>query len=212
MTTSINILAQRSSGVLLPVFSLPAPCGIGDLGPGAYRFIDFLENAGQSCWQILPLGPTSADLGHSPYMSPSALAGNPLLISPELLVKDGLLQLHQLAYPHFSDFTVDYRQVRDHKDYLLSLAWTAFQGPENAGLLDDFMAAHPWVQDFGLFLALKDWHSQTAWFQWPKPLRKRDKDALAAAHKELRAEVRRHCFQQYLFFSQFQRLKRYAGI
>ena len=210
MTTSINILAQRSSGVLLPVFSLPAPCGIGDLGPGACRFIDFLESAGQSYWQILPLGPTSADLGHSPYMSPSALAGNPLLISPELLVEDRLLQAHQLAYPEFSDYTIDYRRVRDHKHYLLSLAWDAFQGPGHAGLLDDFMAAQPWVQDFGLFMALKDWHNQAAWFQWPKPLRLREKEALAAARQELKAEVRRYCFQQYLFFEQWGRLKEYA--
>ena len=210
MTTSINILAQRSSGVLLPVFSLPAPCGIGDLGHGAYHFINFLKRAGQSCWQILPLGPTSADLGHSPYMSASALAGNPLLISPELLVEQGLLQSHQLAYPDFSDYTIDYRRVQDHKHYLLSLAWDAFQGPAHAGLLDDFMVAQPWVQDFGLFMALKDWHNQAAWFQWPKPLRLREKDALAAAHKELQAEVRRYCFQQYLFFEQWGRLKGYS--
>lgn len=210
MTTSINILAQRSSGVLLPVFSLPAPCGIGDLGHDAYHFVDFLEAAGQSYWQILPLGPTSADLGHSPYMSASALAGNPLLISPELLVEQGLLQAHQLAYPDFSDHTIDYRQVEDHKQYLLSLAWSTFQGPAHAGLLDDFMAAKPWVQEFGLFMALKDWHNQAAWFQWPKPLRLREKDALAAAHTELKAEVRRYCFQQYLFFEQWDRLKNYA--
>ena len=210
MVTSINILAQRSSGVLLPVFSLPSPCGIGDLGQGAYHFIDFLANAGQSCWQILPLGPTSADLGNSPYMSASALAGNPLLISPELLVADGLLRPHQLAYPEFSDYTINYQQVRNHKEYLLSLAWETFQGPACAGRLDDFIAAQPWVQEFGLFLALKDWHNQAAWFQWPKPLRMRDTNALAAAHRELRAEVRKHCFKQYLFFEQWQRLKNYA--
>ena len=83
MEPLVNILAQRSSGVLLPVFSLPSPGGIGDLGPGARRFVDFLEAAGQSWWQFLPLGPTAADLGESPYMSPSALAGNPLLVSPK---------------------------------------------------------------------------------------------------------------------------------
>lgn len=210
MTTSINILAQRSSGVLLPVFSLPAPCGIGDLGPGAYRFIDFLKRAGQSCWQILPLGPTSADLGHSPYMSASALAGNPLLISPELLVEEGLLRPEQLSYPDFSVYTVDYQRVQDHKTYLFSLAWETFQKSAHAADLEAFIAAQPWVEEYGLFLALKERHHQAAWFQWPEPLRLRDKGALQAARQELRAEIRRHCFLQYLFFSQWQGLKDYA--
>ncbi|MGI6637593.1 MAG: 4-alpha-glucanotransferase [Desulfobulbus sp.] len=210
MTTSINILQKRSSGVLLPVFSLPAPCGIGDLGPGAYTFIDFLAKAGQSCWQILPLGPTSGDLGHSPYMSASALAGNPLLISPELLVEGGLLQAHQLAYPDFSAYNIDYHRVEAHKKYLLELAWEAFQGPANVGRLDDFIAAHPWAQDYGLFLALKDWYDQAAWFEWPKPIRKRDAKALLAAQKDLHSAIRKHCFKQYLFFEQWQRLRLYA--
>lgn len=210
MTTSINILAQRSSGVLLPVFSLPAPCGIGDLGPGAYRFIDFLERAGQSCWQILPLGPTSADLGHSPYMSASALAGNPLLISPELLVEEGLLRPEQLSCPDFSVYTIDYRRVQDHKEYLFSLAWEAFQKSTHAASLEAFIAAQPWVEEYGLFLALKERYRQAAWFQWPEALRLHNKKNLQAARRKLRAEIRRHCFLQYLFFNQWQRLKDYA--
>ncbi len=210
MPTSINILAERSSGVLLPVFSLPAPCGIGDMGPWAYRFIDFLENAGQSCWQLLPLGPTSADLGHSPYMSASALAGNPLLISPELLVAEGLLQPHQLAYPGFSDYSIDYRRVEEHKRYLFALAWEGFQGSVHAARLDAFIAEQPWVQEYGLFLALKQHYKQAAWYQWPQPLRMREAAALQAARQDLRAEIRRHCFLQYLFFMQWQQLKRYA--
>ena len=210
MLTSVNILAQRSSGVLLPVFSLPSPCGIGDLGPDAYRFVDFLKSAGQSFWQILPPGPTSEGAGHSPYMSDSALAGNPLLISPELLLEDGLVQQHQLAGSDFSPYTVEYRKVAEYKEGLFTLAWEAFQKSNRAGRLDDFLCANPWAAEYGLFLALKEAQQQKPWFQWSANLRTRKKADLDKARRQLEAEIRKHCFRQYLFFDQWQRLRKYA--
>ena len=211
MTHSVNILAQRSSGVLLPVFSLPSPGGIGDLGPGARRFVDFLEASGQSWWQFLPLGPTAADLGESPYMSPSALAGNPLLISPELLAEDGLLPPDRVACPDASEYGVHYDRVRAHKAETLALAWEAFQRRGRMDELEAFMKERPWAREYGLFLALKEAHRQAAWFQWAEPLRRRDKTALAAARKTFAAEIRRHCFAQYLFHRQLSDLKEYAA-
>ena len=211
MATQVNIFSQRSSGVLLPVFSLPGACGIGDLGPAAYRFVDFLQRAGQSFWQILPLGPVSAGTGHSPYTSVSALAGNPLLISPELLMADGLLEAHQLACPDFSAFTVDYERVVQHKRHLFALAWAAFQSPAHAGQLEDFMAANPWVLDYGLFLALKESQGGAAWYQWPEELRRRKQAPLDRARRQLDTAIRRHCFLQYLFFRQWQRLRSHAA-
>ena len=208
--TQVNICAQRSSGVLVPLFSLPSPGGIGDLGPGALRFLDFLESAGQSFWQILPAGPTSAGAGNSPYMSDSALAGNPLFISPEVLAADGLLRPEDLRGPDWSPFSVDYDRVRAHREALLDKAWASFQGQaagQHAERFAAFLEAQTWAEDYGLFLALKAVHKERAWWQWPEDLRLRKKSALTAARKELDAEIRRHCFRQYLFFDQWRQLR-----
>ena len=124
--TSVNILRQRSSGILLPVFSLPGPFGIGDIGLSARNFIDFLQKSRQSSWQILPLGPTSPMFGNSPYMSYPAFAGNPLLISVEDLVEQGLVGQQDLANLGFSEYQVDYQRAAAFKNNLLQAAWRRF--------------------------------------------------------------------------------------
>ena len=152
--------ATRSSGILLHPTSLPGRFGIGDLGPTAYTWIDQLVRARQKWWQILPLGPTG--YGDSPYQCFSAFAGNPLLISPELLVKDGLLMPHDLAAGPFRDDRVIFGWVVDWKKGLLTRAWENFQAKRDSALHDavaefsDQRAA--WLEDFSLFMALKEAH------------------------------------------------------
>src|SRR5690554_566304 len=118
---------ERSSGILMHITSLPSAFGIGDLGPVAYRFVDFLKDSGHHYWQILPINPTADTFAHSPYSSFSAFAGNPLLISPELLVKDGFLSKNDLKdVPGFNDQTVEYAKVVAYKTSLLEKAYAAF--------------------------------------------------------------------------------------
>lgn len=209
----VNILQERSSGILLPVFSLPGSAGIGDIGTPAKQFIDFLKKSGQSCWQILPLGPTSPLFGNSPYMSFSAFAGNPLFVSVDLTVKEGLVkekEIHPL--PSFSEYTVDYHQVAEYKNSILAMAWKRFQSrAESRNTLNDFIDSHPWVTDYGLFLALKDNYQGQPWFRWPLPLRQRQPLALKQATSNFTEKINYFIFEQYLFFSQWQQLRTYAN-
>ncbi len=206
-----QIIRKRSSGVLLPVFSLPSPWGIGDLGPGASAFIDFLAAAGQSYWQILPLGPTGTVFGNSPYMSPSAMAGNPLFISPDLLMDQGLLHREDLGATGFSEYQVEYDRVASWKRRLLLQAWKSFRGDAaNRDRLEVFIRAQPWVREHALFLALKKRFRDRGWFHWPRELRQREKAALRQARADLADEVEYGCFEQYLFSSQWQGLRAHA--
>ena len=208
----VNILGQRSSGILLPVFSLPGPFGIGDMGGSARLFIDFLHSSGQSCWQILPVNPTNAIFGNSPYMSYSSFAGNPLFISPELLLAQGLVRESETTPPVFSEYTIDYPKAVAYKERLLALAWEHFQ--HNCHLddaLGDFVRLNSWVSDHGLFLALKEAYRGMPWYKWPPSLRHRHPDALAQAARQHRERVRYHIFVQYLFFMQWQQLRTYAA-
>ena len=211
--TFVNILRQRSSGILLPVFSLPGADGIGDLGPSALRFIDFLKNSGQRCWQVLPLGPTSPLFGNSPYMSPSAFAGSPLLISLDLLVEQGLLlSKDKEGIGSFSEYTVDYPQVERYKNTMLTLAWQRFlTRPNGKALLAEFAVTHPWCVDYGLFLALKEQFRGAPWFAWPIALRQRQAEPLAQAVELHKAHISRILFEQFLFFAQWRALRQYAA-
>ena len=207
----VNILRQRSSGILLPLFSLPGPLGIGDLGEAARDFIDFLHRAGQSAWQILPLGPTSPVFGDSPYMSFSTFAGNPLFISPEMLARDGLLPADRVEAAGFSEYAVDYPRVTAVREGLLRAAWAVFRArPQAADILAKFRADHPWAAGHGLFLALKQQFAGAPWYRWPEPLRHRQQAALAEARLELADEIDFFVFEQYLFFDQWHRLRAYA--
>ena len=205
---------RRSAGVLLHVTSLPAPYGVGDLGPAAFRWVDTLARAHQSWWQILPLGPPGA--GHSPYQSFSAFAGNPTLISPDALMGDGLLRRADLTSANFpAAGPVDYERAGAFKAGLLAKAWERFTAGGAARPLksafEKFSAAQAaWLDDFALFMALKDAHGAANWTDWPIDLVRRKPAALRDARRELADAVGRHRFAQFLFFRQLDALRTYA--
>ena len=205
--------STRSAGVLLHPTSLPGPYGIGDLGPAARTWVDSLARAQQQWWQILPLGPTG--YGDSPYQCFSAFAGNPNLISPQLLVDDGLLESGDVANVHFPAEHVDYGAIIPFKYGILAQAWERFQGGRAAALkeaFDSFKRTNAgWLDDYALFMALKEAHGGKSWHEWPAPLRARESKALAAARKELSQRMARHQFQQFLFFRQWRGLKQFAN-
>jgi 4-alpha-glucanotransferase len=201
---------SRSSGILLHPTSLPGPFGIGDLGPEAQAFADFLETAGQGLWQVLPLGPTG--YGDSPYACYSAFAGNTLLISPEQLVVDGLLTEEQCpGLPSSSGERIDFAAAHKHKDQILLNAFAAFKRDSNAQIRDDsaeFCRRHiAWLDDYALFRALKDEHGGVAWNEWQPALVRREPAALEAARQKLIDEIEAQKFYQFLFFRQWFALK-----
>jgi 4-alpha-glucanotransferase len=203
----------RSAGILLHPTSLPGPYGIGDLGPTAYAWVDALLRAGQSWWQVLPLGPTG--YGDSPYQSFGAFAGNCNLLSPELLQRDGLLQQAELADVHFPTGRVDYANVIPFKAWLLVKAWERFRAgaaAELRGAFDEFRAREAaWLDDFALFVALTQERGGGTWTEWPRELLYREPAALDAARRRLANEVGLRQFGQFLFFRQLADLKRYAN-
>ncbi len=204
-------LNRRLAGILLHPTSLPGPYGIGDLGPEAYRFLDWLASAGLAYWQVLPLGPTS--FGDSPYQCFSAFAGNPLLVSPEFLVRDGLLDQSEIAPPPFPPGRVDYGWVIQWKRELFSKAFERFRCgavPQLRANYDEFRArpdVTKWLDDFALFMACKDAHGGQPWNTWGPELRAFRKNAVAKAHKELAESVEYHRFCQFLFFHQWDALR-----
>ncbi len=220
----------RASGILLHPTSLPGPYGIGDLGPSAWRFAATLAEAGQSYWQILPLGPTG--YGDSPYQTFSAFAGNPLLISPEALLDDGLIlpdeaeqaragrddSAEQVVGARQDDAgergnpaSVDFAGVIARKTRLLDAAFRRFErvaAPSQRDEVDRFARTHAaWLGDFALFMALKDAFGGRAWPTWDADIAARDPEALRRWSATLHYETRRHAFAQYLFFSQWEALR-----
>ena len=203
----------RSSGVILHPTSLPGPDGIGDLGPEAYQWVNFLKEAGFSLWQILPLGPTG--YGDSPYQAFSAFAGNPYLISTALLLDSDLLSGEDLNdRPAFPDEYVDYGGVFHWKFKLLDRAFARFQSHASPELKAEMAAFQTqesaWLEDFSLFMAIKESQRGVSWDQWPEPLRNRQADALAAFRRSHPDSVMRHVFRQFLFYRQWQSLHAYA--
>lgn len=201
----------RSAGILLHVTSLPGPHGIGDLGPVAHRWVDTLADARQTWWQILPLGPPGA--GDSPYQCFSAFAGNPMLISPELLRTDGLLTRADLDTGRFPTDHVDFARVRQLKGDLLARAYDQFTRRRALhGAFDKFRREQAaWLDDFALFMALRDAYPDQSWTDWPKELVQRKTAALKRARQEFREAAERHAFTQFLFYRQMADLKRYAN-
>ncbi len=200
----------RSSGILLHPTSLPSPYGIGDLGTSAYHFIDFLEQSGQRFWQVLPLTPTG--YGNSPYMSFSAIAGNPLLISPELLRQDGLITTDRFDRS-FPQDVVDFDQVIPYKRELLAHAYSNALTQESLQKnLEEFCEEQAaWLDDYALFMALAEAHPHHSWHQWDQDLARRDPQALAAAREKYSDTIGLHQFQQYCFFKQWHNLRTYAN-
>lgn len=203
----------RSAGVLLHPSSLPSPYGIGDLGPTAYAWIDALAQAELTWWQILPLGPTG--FGDSPYQCFSAFAGNPYLVSPQGLIEDGLLKADELPITVFPADHVEYGSVITFKNHLLRQAWEHFRKGRAASLREPFqkfvIEEAAWLDDFALFMAIKESEHGQSWQEWPEPARLRRADFLKKARKEHADAVERHQFAQFLFFRQWDRLRRYAA-
>jgi 4-alpha-glucanotransferase len=218
----------RSSGILLHLTSLPGSPGIGDLGPSARHFIDFLKAAGQSWWQMLPVGP--AGPGHSPYSAASAFAGNVLMISPELLARDGLISKASLAslrpsrarmlvdklWGHHQE-RVDFEAVTPARMKLLDEAYETFASTRTStgsALAAEFTRFKDenaaWLADYALFQALKDVDPSKTWNQWDTPLAKREPEALARARTEHADAIDKHSFQQFLFARQWKELGDYS--
>jgi 4-alpha-glucanotransferase len=203
---------QRSSGVLLPVTSLPGPFGIGDLGPMAFRWIETLAAAKQVWWQMLPVGPTG--LGDCPYQSPSTFAGNQNLVSPELLRADNLVAEHDLTLIELPSGPVEYEVVIPNKCNIISKAFKRFQAGDTPELRPSFSCfcedEARWLNDFALFAAIKDRFGGLPWWQWPKSLAFRDPKAISVIEGELHDLIQRQKFAQFLFFRQWAQLRSFA--
>ena len=200
---------SRAAGVLLPVSSLPSKYGIGTFGQAAREWVDFLARAKQRYWQVLPLGPTS--FGDSPYQSYSAFAGSPLYIDLEYLCRQGLLKKGRCKRVNWGEDRshVDYDAVHAGRDKLLRRAFSHF---EDAKALQRFRKKNrAWVEDYALFMALKERNGGRSWTQWEEGLRLRDPDVLARWREECKEDVDFHVFTQYLFFQQWGDLKKYAN-
>ena len=200
---------NRASGVLLPVFSLPSKYGIGCISKEAYQFVDQLREAGQSYWQILPLGPTG--YGDSPYQSFSTYAGNPYFIDLETLIKEGLLTKKECKEYDFGDKAefIDYEKIYYSRFKVLKKAFERFEKDE---AYDNFIKENAyWLDDYSLYMAIKDSKGGISWNEWEDALKNREETALENAREELAEEIDFYKFQQYEFDKQWSQLHAYAN-
>ena len=210
---SEGVFSRRGSGLLLHISSLPSPFGIGDLGPEAYRFAEFLAWSKQSCWQILPLNPVDAAFDSSPYHSLSAFAFNRLFISPEIMVRDGFLEKTDLENPpEFEKGRVDYPGVSAFKDKLLNQAFSRFLDEKHNAEFTGFCAQHAeWLEDFALFSALKAKFSGEPWKEWPPDIKDRSRLERLRLDDELIGKMEKIKFVQFLFHKQWQSFKTHCS-
>lgn len=201
---------ERSAGILLHPTSLPGDFGIGDLGPSANHFIDFLAHAGQTLWQIFPLGPTG--YGDSPYQCFSAFAGNPLLVSPELLLKEGLLNKSELGnVPDNNSHSIDFGPIINYKYDLLQKAFAHFKAKKESFKheFDNFCKNNSyWLEDYSLFMAAKQYHGGVTWTQWDQSIAFRKN--IAEWQTKLKDGIDYHKFLQFTFDKQWTNVRRYA--
>ena len=203
-------MLDRSSGILMPLSSLPSPYGIGTMGKAAFQFVDFLASAGQKYWQLLPLGPTS--FGDSPYQSFSSFAGNPYFVDLDLLIKDKLLKPAEVKNRDWGEREdrVDYGKIYENRFAVLRLAYE--RGAERYG--EEIAAFRQengwWLENYALFMAIKASQGMKAWSEWPEELRLREDAALEKAREELRQDVEFYIFVQFLFYRQWEALRDYA--
>jgi 4-alpha-glucanotransferase len=229
-------MKKRRSGILLHPTSLPGPYGIGDLGPEAFHFLDFLKETGTCIWQMLPLGPTGA--GNSPYTAFSAFAGNELLLSPQLLAEEGLLEKEELEKYYIQGDTgqVSFGNVKKNKHEILEKVYTFFchnrkkeirpldlapdsqkKGKGSVTLEEDLAAFQArkeikfWLSDYCLYRALKENFNDSSWYDWPGEFKDRDPASLGKWVKENPGKIQKHEFAQYLFFRQWYALKSQAN-
>ena len=201
---------KRSAGILLPVFSLPSPWGVGTLGEAARDFVRFLEAAGQSYWQVLPLGETS--FGDSPYQPFSSYAGNPYLIDLDLLRADGLLTAEDYqSLPWGEDpRRVDYAHIYQYCYDVLHKAYTRFD-QSDADYQSFCRQQEAWLPEYALFMALKNANGGKPWYLWEKPLAMHEPDAIATAKKLYQDDIAFYCVMQYWFHKQWYKLKHYCN-
>ncbi|GAB3036245.1 malto-oligosyltrehalose synthase [Spirosoma pulveris] len=205
---------ERSAGILMPITSLPSPFGIGDFGPEALAFADFLSRSQQTYWQVLPLNPVAGECAYSPYSAISSMAGDPFLLSPEWLVQDGLLTEADLPSAYLPlTAEVDYNAVYRTKEKLLKKAYeTAKQQQSDT---DDFplfcQREADWLDDFALFAVLKEHHDNQPWHRWPKPYKFRQAKALEPFRAEQAEAIREVKWRQFIFARQWNRLKTYGN-
>ena len=200
---------MRRSGILMHITSLAGPYGVGTMGKNAFAFVDFLKQAGQSCWQILPLTPTG--YGDSPYQSCSTFAGNHYLIDLETLIEDGLLLEEEVAPIDWcwSENKADFGRLYNNRLKVLRLAYNRFEGGED---FDTFCRENAdWLPDFTLFMALKDKNQGKPWYSWEDDLKFRRTRTLYRMRQELQDELRFYSFVQYLFYKQWNALHAYAA-
>ncbi len=204
---------NRSAGILLHPTSLPSKFGIGDFGKEAFNFVDFLESAGQTLWQVFPLGPTG--YGDSPYQNFSAFAGNPLLISPEILIKNGLLNESDIIFDkQWNPHKIDYGEVISYKNSILRKAYQNFiaMNKNVHAVYEDFIEKNNfWLEDYALFMAVKNFHNGVVWAEWRKEIAFRESGAVEKWKTELKDEYEYQIFLQYNFFNQWQAVKDYAN-
>ncbi len=200
---------MRASGILMHITSLPSPYGVGTLGKAAYAFVDFLQQAGQYYWQILPIGPTG--YGNSPYQSSSTFAGNPYLIDLEALVEQGWLSHEACQAVNWGGdpSCVNYDTLEQHRLPLLRQAFARFPREDNN--FTQFCRNNPWLEDYALFMAIKTAHNMASWQEWPEELRLRHPKPLALFAQQHAEEVAFWQFVQYIFYRQWRELKSYAN-
>ena len=201
---------MRKSGILLHVSSLPSPYGIGTLGKTAYEFIDFLEKAGQKCWQMLPINPTG--YGDSPYQALSTFAGNHYLIDLDLLAEKGLLDKAEIEECCWGEDAsgVDFGLMYKQRLPLLYKAFERFDSTKDSAYSEFVSKEEWWLRDFALFMALKAENNQAPWTEWEDGVRLRTVDALKESEIRLQKEIGFHYFLQYIFFGQWKNLHEYA--
>ncbi len=206
------MLTNRTSGILLHLTSLPGEHGIGDLGPGAFRFIDFLAASGQSCWQFLSTGPTSTAFDNSPYMCRSVFAGNPLLINLKSLVNEQYIDDADLeGGPVFSDYFVNYKTVTVFKKALFAKAFSHFKKTAQPPDFQEFCQRHThWLDDYALFMSLRELYAAKPWYEWPYHAARRDAMNLSRLTTEQADRILYYKFIQYVYFSQWRKLYDYA--
>ena len=209
----VTFMKKRSSGILLHITSLPSKYGVGDLGPSAYKFADFLAQAKQRYWQVLPLNPPAIAIPHSPYNCLSAYAGNPMLISPKLLHKQGLLAAKEIQnVPDFPQSQADYQVVIPHKTNLLNTAYTSFKSkPQNPQYQRFCMENKSWLEDFAMYVALRQYFRPKMWCDWPPELRDRNNLRQESLSLKLQDDINREKFLQFQFFKQWFSLKHYCN-
>jgi malto-oligosyltrehalose synthase/4-alpha-glucanotransferase len=207
--------ANRSAGVLMHITSLPSSFGIGDMGPEAFKFVNSLSRSNQKFWQLLPLNPITSGQSYSPYSSISSMAGNTLLISPELLEKDGLLTAEELQqYVVKKSDQVNYAEVEESKAKIFDLAYQRFKTKKAHYLVQEYLlflkAEAEWLDDFVLFTVLKDQHEQRPWNEWPEEFRHRHPSALTSLKHTYKDALTKAKWLQFVFFKQWKRLRAYA--